>query len=207
MKLIQYTLLGFMFASGFGNVANAQQRGGARGEQRKETPRPQQEVRQNTQHQERGQQRNERPMTGVHQRTERVNPNRNRGEIAKNSSTIGHTNTHGTIDNRKDHHVNRPEPIRINNSNNRTKYSYSKPINNFDQRQYDRYKHNNINFYGRNGIYYRNWNNNYVRFMPPVGFRVNVLPHGYVKLYSGNSAYYFFEGIYYQRYNSSYYVA
>ena len=220
MKLIRFTLLGLVFTTALVAEVSAQERGGARGEQRRESARPVQEMRQSPQRVERGTQRNDRATTNVQQRTERVTPNRDRVETVRtNPSVVQHRDNNRVPDRqdnriennrvaqRNDNSIGRREPIRIDNRNNKYTHSYAKPIHNFDKRRYDTYHHNNMSFYGRDGIFYRNWNNNYVRFMPPVGFRVNRLPLGYVSIHFGNRPLYFYEGIYYQKRNSYYYVA
>ncbi len=118
-------------------------------------------------------------------------------------------NTNGTINNQNYNRPNlnnngRRDPIYIpNNGNN---YSYGRPIQNIDHHRYSNYRYNNIYFYGNNGIYYRPWNNGYIRFSPPIGFSINILPFGAITINIGNRPAYFYEGIYYQKYNNGYQV-
>ena len=46
----------------------------------------------------------------------------------------------------------------------------------------------------------------YVHFGPVFGFRLNVLPFGYSRIYVGGNPYYYNEGVYYRNYNNSYEV-
>lgn len=222
MKLIRFTLLGLVFTTALVSGVNAQERG--RGEQRRESSRPAHEMRSTPSRNERSSQRVERPQREVqNHRVERPTPNRGRVETVRHQPEVGkpkdnhrviqrpdqrHTQK---IENRSpqriDNHTVRREPIRIDNRKHNTHYSYSKPIHNFDKRHYDTYRYNNMSFYGRDGIFYRHYNNNYVRFMPPIGFRINILPVGSITINIGNRPYYFYEGVYYERRNSSYYVA
>lgn len=100
----------------------------------------------------------------------------------------------------------RREPIRINNSKGHINYSYNKPVRNININHYHNYSYNNMNFYGHNGIFYRYHNNNYYRITPPLGFRINFLPSGYITINIGSRPYYFYEGVYYERYLSDYRV-
>ena len=104
----------------------------------------------------------------------------------------------GVIDN------GRRDPIRVPSYGNN--YSYGRPIQQLDHRRYNNYHYNNTRFYGYNGIYYRQWNNGYVRFNPPIGFSINILPVGSISINIGNRPCYFYEGIYYERYNNGYQV-
>lgn len=97
----------------------------------------------------------------------------------------------------------RREPIRIHNHKN---HSYGKPINNFDHKGYKTYHHNHVKFYGNNGLYYKLFNNSYVRFTPPIGFNINILPAGYISINIGSRPYYFYEGVYYERHRHQYRV-
>lgn len=210
MKNIRFTFLSLALVFAAAGV-DAQERGaGGRGEhQRHESVRPNERntqpmgrVTQNTnrfpQHAD-----NNKPSQVVKNREVRPQVNSGRDRIS-NPPNNGHVYNQGNRDNHKviDNSKNRREPIRISNHNNKYNYSYGKPINKFDHRNYDRFRYNNLDFYGKNGIYYRNWNNNFVRYAPPVGFRINILPKGFITINIGNNPYYFYEGVYYTRNNS-----
>lgn len=47
------------------------------------------------------------------------------------------------------------------------------------------------------GIYYTIYNDAYVTVLPPVGFRMTVLPVGYTQVIVGPSVYYYHSGVYY----------
>ncbi|MBL7702192.1 MAG: hypothetical protein JNM14_08075 [Ferruginibacter sp.] len=51
-------------------------------------------------------------------------------------------------------------------------------------------------------VYYRS-PRTYVHFGPAFGFRLNVLPFGYSRIYVGSNPYYYNNGIYYRNYNNS----
>lgn len=51
-------------------------------------------------------------------------------------------------------------------------------------------------------VYYRS-PRTYMHFGPTFGFRLNVLPFGYSRVYVGGNPYYYNEGIYYRSYNNS----
>lgn len=130
-----------------------------------------------------------------------INNGRDRVHANTNSHVVKpvHRDDHKIIDNSR----NRREPIRISNVNH---HSYGKPVAKFDHRNYDRFHYNKLDFFGKNGIYYRNYNNSFVRFAPPVGFRINILPKGFITINIGSRPYYFYEGVYYARNNSYYSV-
>jgi len=46
----------------------------------------------------------------------------------------------------------------------------------------------------------------YVHFGPVFGFRLNVLPFGYSRIYVGSNPYYYNDGVYYRNYNNGYEV-
>ena len=125
-----------------------------------------------------------------------------------------HKNDHGNFAGRPE--MNRPNhrPGVIDNSrrnpihspNYGNNYSYGRPIHQLDHHRFNDYHYNNTRFYGHNGIYYRPWNNGYVRFTPPIGFSINILPIGAISINIGNRPSYFYEGIFYQQYNNSYQV-
>ena len=64
----------------------------------------------------------------------------------------------------------------------------------------------NQQYYYNSGIYYRYYNNNYVRIAPPFGLRISILPAGYVNITMGNQMYYYYEGAYYTGYPDNYVV-
>lgn len=53
-------------------------------------------------------------------------------------------------------------------------------------------------------VYYRS-PRTFVHFGPVFGFRLNVLPFGYSRIYVGGMPYYYNEGVYYRNYNNSSY--
>ena len=121
-----------------------------------------------------------------------------RPEMKRPNHSQPSTHRPGVIDN------GRRDPIRVPRYENN--YSYGRPIQQLDHRRYNNYHYNNTHFYGHNGIYYRPWNNGYVRFTPPIGFRINILPVGTISITIGNRLSYFYEGIFYQQYGNGYQV-
>ena len=210
MRNIRFTFFSLALVFAAAGV-DAQDRGaGGRGEQqRHESGRPNDR---NAQPMGRVSQNDNRfPHQSANNRPPQVDRNRdarpqiNNGRDRVNPGGNNHVFNQGNRDNHKviDNSRSRREPIRISNVHN---HSYGKPVPKFDHRGYDRFHHNSLDFYGRNGIYYRKYNNNYVRFAPPVGFRINVLPKGFITINIGSRPYYFYEGVYYARNNSYYSV-
>ncbi len=66
--------------------------------------------------------------------------------------------------------------------------------------------YNNRNYHYDKGIYYQNYNNNYIRVAPPVGLRISFLPVGYININIGNQGCYYYEGTYYSRTANNYMV-
>ena len=110
-----------------------------------------------------------------------------------------HRPNHGPAMVKNDHRA----PIRIQQPKH---HSYGKPVPNFDHRGYHTYHHNHVKFYGNNGLYYKFHNNAYVRFAPPIGFNIQILPVGHISINIGSRPYYFYEGVYYERHNRAYRV-
>ena len=218
MKLIRFTFLSLIVASSMMVELSAQDRGGRGEGQRREGNRPAMESNQRPQRNDAPNVRMEQTNRGkieanrpnrevVKQQTPTQRVERNPAVVKQNDrvrdTRVDRTNTQ--IANRPEVRPERREPIRINNSKQHN-YSYSKPVKNFDHKRYNSYYYNNVNFYGHNGVYYKPYNNGYVRFMPPVGFRINILPAGYISLNIGARPFYFYEGIYYEKYRNDYRV-
>ncbi|WP_147439112.1 DUF6515 family protein [Faecalibacter macacae] len=236
MKLIRFTFLSLIMTSGLMVELNAQDRGGRGEGQRNAGGKPNVENHQRSQRTDspnvrmeqsnRGRVETNRPNREVVRQQSSVNQGNQR--IERNSTVVKQDNKGRDTrverpqvqtakrpevkhdqrrpEVRHDGHSDRREPIRINNSRQQHNYSYSKPVKNFDHKRYNSYHYNNVKFYGQNGVYYRHYNNNYVRFMPPVGFRINVLPAGFISLNIGSRPFYFYEGVYYERYRNDYRV-
>ena len=205
MKLIKFTFFSLLLSTGFMVDANAQGLGNRGDGQRGGNGRPNIEHNQNAQ----------RPAPASNDRGG-VRQSNNRFETSTRPSVVRNNEPsridRGGMPNQNNHSIikndgrnDRRDPIRINNGSH-ANYSYAKPVHNFDHRKYNSYHYNNMSFYGNNGMYYRNYNNSFVRFMPPVGFQINILPAGYVNINLGSNAYYFYEGVYYQRYRQAYRV-
>ncbi|RKD92398.1 DUF6515 family protein [Mangrovibacterium diazotrophicum] len=67
-------------------------------------------------------------------------------------------------------------------------------------------KKDNKEYYAQSGVYYRKYNDNYIKVAPPVGLNVQVLPQGSLKIVIGNRNYFYFEGVYYQSSGNGYIV-
>ncbi|WP_163709398.1 DUF6515 family protein [Mangrovibacterium lignilyticum] len=67
-------------------------------------------------------------------------------------------------------------------------------------------KHNNKDFYYESGIYYRKYNDNYIKVAPPVGLSIQLLPQGSVRIAINNRNVFYFEGVFYQQSNNGYVV-
>lgn len=235
MKKIRFTLLGVAFTAMLAVGVNAQDRGhrgGERGSSSREVSRSQGNGRSEmartenrtsriegnrTERSDRGNSRNE-SWKSSSTRTNREESTRiNRDNTAvvgsRPSSNRDYDNGRHNRENSQGDQGNRSEslknrdfhknPVRISSSS--SSYRGNRPVSNVNVRNYHKYSYNSYNFYGNNGIYYRPYNSGYVRYMPYVGFRINVLPVGYVTINIGNrNPYYFYEGVYY-RPNRSYY--
>jgi len=187
MKVLYFSLLGF--ALSFVSVS-AQGREGRRDSNEKENSRY-------IQHQQgrRGENENQ-----PNRRFENNRPHRNENRREDYSDKKRWDNS------RKETVFNnsRKAPIRI--KNNGQNYSYRNSVNESKIRGFEHYHFNKANFYGRNGIYYKPFNKGYVRFMPPVGFNINILPTAAITINIGSNPYYFYEGVYYKRSNRHYQV-
>ncbi|MEG0187336.1 MAG: DUF6515 family protein, partial [Algoriella sp.] len=210
MRKIRFTLLGVAFTAMMAVGVNAQERGNRRGSEgnSRETTRVQ------TNNGRSEVSRNDNRVDN--NRTDRISRDTNRSDVNRttrpstNNDRISRDNTavvgsrptsnrdwnngNKNNDNRRsdrDYHNN---PIRMSNSSYNRNY---RPVSNFDVNRYNKYSYNNYNFYGNNGMYYRPYNNGYVRYMPSIGFRINILPVGFVTINTGNrNPYYFYEGVY-----------
>ena len=210
MKKIRFTILGLAFTAMFAIGVNAQERG-SRGERnareshvknkRSEVSRD--KARQNN---------HDKNVWNKDSRIKRVEPTRKvnttnkdwnrdsrikRVEPKRKVTTPSRNNSLGN----RDYHKN---PVRINS---RDISRSTRPVTNINIGNYKKHKHNNVNFYSNKGIYYRNYNKGYARYIPSNGFRINVLPIGYSTINLGNrNPYYFYEGVYYRPYKSYYEV-
>ncbi|QTV05313.1 DUF6515 family protein [Faecalibacter bovis] len=218
MKLMRFTFLSLIITSSLVVELNAQERGGRGEGQRNVGSKTNVENHQKAQRSEapkvRIEQTNKNRIITSRPKNEKIRqqPSTNQGGV-RNVPTLKQDSKgrdirterpHVQIANKPGVRPIRKEPIKINNSN--KQYSYSKPVKNFDHKRYNSYHFNNVKFYGQDGVYYRHYNNSYVRFMPPVGFRVNVLPAGFISINLGSRPLYFYEGIYYEKYINDYRV-
>jgi len=67
-------------------------------------------------------------------------------------------------------------------------------------------QHNKLNYYFREGRYYRHINGKYILAKPPVGLAIATLPAAFVKLRVGTAVLFYSEGVFYQSVSSKYKV-
>jgi hypothetical protein len=62
---------------------------------------------------------------------------------------------------------------------------------------YATYRYGGRPWFFSGGYWYRPWGVGYRAFYPPIGFRLSLLPAGYVSFWFGGIPYYSYEGVYY----------
>ncbi len=66
--------------------------------------------------------------------------------------------------------------------------------------------HNSKNYYYNSGVFYRKYNNNFVKVAPPTGLRISILPEGHIRVAINSRNYFYFEGTFYRESGNEYIV-
>lgn len=104
------------------------------------------------------------------------------------------------------------QPQNIKNKVDRSKVTYKKSepkvvaVRSTKNKGMKTVSYNNKNYYYDSGVFYRKYNDNYVKVAAPSGMRISTLPQGYVRVSVNGRGYFYFEGIFYSKSNNDYIV-